>query len=200
VVRGLLGAPDQSCNKSAIPPPNQPNLVICEEVRLNGATEDYIAGNVFWKRAGQQEAALAGADIEFPPTSVEIKADWIQLSTIGLDCSHLPLTPTQSVHIETISGNCFALAGMHLISKLLNNWIWATFEPQNRTTNPNRCEVLGCTDFFGSKPPRTNGANAELTARLSKLMAAANLAPEWKNYRLDGVQIFFTDGRNPTDW
>jgi hypothetical protein len=29
-------------------------------------------------------------------------------------------------------------------------------------------------------------------------MAAANLAPEWKNYRLDGVQIFFTDGLDPT--
>jgi len=198
VVRGRLGAPDQSCNKSANPPPNQPNLVICEEVRLNGATEDYIAGNSFWKRDGQQEAALAGADIVFPATSVEIKADWIQLYSIGLDCSQLPPTLTQSVHVETINGNCFALAGMHVISKLLDNWIWATFEPQNLATNPNRCKVLGCTDFFGSKPARTNGASTELTRRLSKLMAAANLAPEWRNYRLDGVQIFFTDGRNPT--
>ena len=42
-----------------------------------------------------------------------------------------------------INGNCFALAGMHLISKLLDKWIWATFEPQNNTTNPNRCVVLG---------------------------------------------------------
>jgi len=29
-------------------------------------------------------------------------------------------------------------------------------------------------------------------------MAAANLAPEWKNYRLDGVQILFTDDGKPT--
>ena len=198
VIPGLLGAPDQSCNKSASPPPNQPNLVICEEVRLNGATEDYIAGNSFWKRAGQQKAAVVGPVIEFPATSVEVKADWIQLSTIGFDCGDLPPALTQSVHVETINGACFALAGMHVISKLLNNWIWATFEPQNLTTNPNRCKVLGCTDSFGSKPARTNGANTELTARLSKLMAAANLAPEWKNYRLDGVQTFFTDGRSPT--
>jgi hypothetical protein len=198
VIPGLLGAPDQSCNKSASPPPNQPNLVICEEVRLNGAAEDYIAGNGFWKRAGQQKAALVGLDIEFPETSVEVKADWIQLSTIGLDCGHLPPALTQSVHVETINGACFALAGMHVVSKLLDNWIWATFEPQNLMTNPNRCTVLGCTDSFGSKPARTNGATTLLTARLSELMAAADLAPEWKNYRLDGVQIFFTDGRNPT--
>jgi hypothetical protein len=33
---------------------------------------------------------------------------------------------------------------------------------------------------------------------LSNLMTAANVAPEWRNYRLDGVQIFFTDDGNPT--
>ncbi len=198
VVPGLLGAPDQNCNKSGTPPSNQPNLVICEEVRENGATEDYIAGRTFWNRDAQQQAAAAHADIEFPAASVEIKADWIQLSTIGLDCNKLPPGFSQSVHVEMVNGNCFALAGMHFISKLLNNWIWATFEPQNLTTNPNRCKVLGCTDHFGSEPSQTNGANTQLTRRLSKLMAAANLAPEWKNYRLDGVQVFFTDDRKPT--
>lgn len=35
---GLLGGADQNCNKAGDPPPNQPNLVICEEVRLNGST------------------------------------------------------------------------------------------------------------------------------------------------------------------
>jgi hypothetical protein len=198
VVPGLLGAPDQNCNAAGDPPPNQEHLVICEEVRLNGATEDYIAGNSFWNRGGQQQAAITGANIQFPATSVEIKADWIQLSTIGFDCNNLPKALAQSIHVETINGNCFALAGIHVISKLLNNWIWATFEPQNLTTNPNRCKVLGCTDPFGSKPAQTNGANTHLTARLSNLMAAANLAPEWKNYRMDGVQILFTNGRNPT--
>ena len=45
VIEGLLGAPDQNCNKAGKPPANQPKLVICEEVRLNGAVEDYLAGN-----------------------------------------------------------------------------------------------------------------------------------------------------------
>jgi len=198
VVPGRLGAPDQNCNRAGSPPPNQPNLVICEEVRLNGATEDYIAGNGLWKRASQQQAAVSGANIQFPATSIEVKADWIQLASIGLDCSDLPAGFSETVHVEMINGNCFALAGIHVISKLLRNWIWATFEPQNLTTNPNRCKVLGCKDLFGSKPAQTNGTNTQLSPKLSNLMAAANLAPEWKNYRLDGVQIFFTDDRNPT--
>jgi hypothetical protein len=198
LIPGLLGAADQSCTKAKAPPPNQPNLVICEEARMNGATEDYIAGRKLWNRGGQTQAALASTDIQFPAASLELKADWIQLSTIGVDCSNIPPGFSQSVHVETINGNCFALAGIAIMSKLLDNWIWATFEPQNLITNPNRCSVLGCTDTFGSTPARTRGANTQLTPRLSSLMEAANLSPEWKNYRLDGVQTRFTDGKNPT--
>lgn len=198
VVPGLLGGADQNCNKSGTPPPNQPNLTICEEVRLNGSTEDYIAGTNIWNRAGQAQLAAAGANIQFPAPSVEIKADWIQLSSIGYTCSHLPASLTRSIHVETIQGDCYALAGMHLISKLTQNWIWATFEAQNSITNPNRCKELGCTDLFGSRPVQTYGAGTQLTQSLSNLMTAANLAPEWRNYRLDGVQILFTEGGQPT--
>ena len=90
-----------------------------------------------------------------------------------------------------MNGNCFALAGMHLISKLIDKWIWATFEPQNSITNPSRCKVLGCYDLFGSQPARSSGADTQLTPELAALMDAASLAPEWRNYRLDAVQIDF---------
>ncbi len=191
VVPGLLGAANENCNKASTPPTGQPNLMICEEVRLNGLTEDYIAGNDLWNRPGQAQTALYAEEIEFPAPAVEIKADWIELSSIGLNCKNLPPGFTKSIHVETVDGNCFGLAGMHLISKLLNQWIWATFEPQNLTTNPNRCKVLGCTDVFGSNPAVTHGANTNLTNRLTTLMYAADLAPEWFNYRLDGVQTGF---------
>jgi hypothetical protein len=198
IIPGLLGAPNQNCNKSQTPPSGQPNLVLCEEVRENGSTEDYIAGTNLWNRSGQKQAASAGRNIQFPRTSVEIKADWIELASINIDCNKLPSGFAQSIHVEMINGNCYALAGMHLISKLLDNWIWATFEAQFPTTNPNRCKVLGCTDYFGSNPAQTHGANTQLTTRLANLMTSANLAPEWKNYRLDGVQIFYTEDQKPT--
>jgi hypothetical protein len=192
IIKGLLGAPNEKCNQAAAPPPNQPKLVICEEVRLNGGAEDYIAGNNLWNRPGQAEkAAYYSPRIQFPAPAIEIKADWIDLTSIGLKCSRLPPGFTKSIHVETIDGNCFGLAGISLISKLLNQWIWTTFEPQNATTNPLRCRVLGCIDTFGSSPPATRGADTRLTAPLLELMNAALLAPEWKNYRLDGVQIGF---------
>ena len=190
-LKGLPGAPDTNCNKAGAPPPNQPNLIICEEVRENGATEDYIAGTNLWNRSGQQQAAANKDDIQFPRSAVEIKADWIELTSIGYDCNNLPPGFTDTIHVETINGGCFAMAGMHLISKLVDKWIWATFEPQNSITNPFRCQVLGCYDPFGSRPARSQGANTQLSPELAALMDAANLAPEWRNYRLDAVQTDF---------
>jgi len=198
-IQHLLGAPNTNCNPAGAPP--QPNtappdnsnpLFICEEVRENGATEDYIAGTGFWDRVNQAAAAKNGFDIQFPRPAVEIKADWIQVRTIGnhnFNCDNIGQTGL--IHVETVDGDCFALAGMHLISKLIDKWIWATFEPQNSVTNPFRCQVLGCNDSFGSKPNKSNGANTQLTSALKRLMDAAGLAPEWYNYRLDGVQTDF---------
>jgi hypothetical protein len=197
MVPGLLGAANENCNTAQAPPPSQPKLIICEEVRLNGSTQDYVTGTALWNRNGQKQIAASQGTIQFPRPSLEVKVDWIQLSTIGFDCANLPKSLTQSVHVETINGNCFAVAGMHLISKLSNQWIWATFEPQNLTTNPFRCQVLGCSDSFGSVPARTSGSFTALTPRLEQLMNDAQLAPEWQNYRLDGVQVKFVhpDGK-----
>jgi hypothetical protein len=195
-VPGLLGAADQNCNTAQAPPDNQKNLIICEEVRINGSQQDYITGTTMWNRNGQKQLAAARANIRFPKPSVEVKADWIQLSSIGFDCANLPASLRQSVHVETVNGNCFALVGIHLISKLIDQWIWATFEPQNLTTNPFRCKVLGCSDPFGSRPASTRGPFTALTPQLQGLMNDAGLASEWKNYRLDGVQIRFVDSDN----
>jgi hypothetical protein len=193
IVQGLLGAPDENCNKAGKPPPNQPNLVICEEVRLNGAAEDYLAGDNLWNRKGQATAAAFAEDIQFPAPAVEVKADWIELSSIGLaeNCGNLPAAFTQSIHVEMVDGHCFALAGLHLTSKLETQWIWATFEPQNKTTNPYRCVVLGCIDTFGSIPAMSVGASTQQTPGLASLMASAQLAQEWFNYRLNATQTGF---------
>ena len=53
--------------------------------------------------------------------------------TIGdhsFNCSNIGQTGL--IHVETVNGNCFALAGMHLISKLLDKSIWATFDHRIR--------------------------------------------------------------------
>jgi hypothetical protein len=171
---------DQNCNSAT-----WTGRTICEEARLNADTVQYVQTNNLITLAGQQQFVQAGKTFQFTPSSIEIKADWIQLAT----CAN----PPQGVHVETLNGKCYALGGIHLISKLIDKWVWATFEPQNTTTNPRRCQVLGCSDAWGATPAKTSGANTQLTAALAGLMKQANLAPEWANYRLDGVQVDFVD-------
>jgi hypothetical protein len=193
-LRALL-TPSTDCGTMRGPPPNViRNAIICEEARLNPDAATFVTSNNYQIRSGQTAAAQKGTDIEFPKPSIEVKVDWIPGTDFkpAFTCSN----PPQGVHVEEIDGTCYAMAGMHISSKLVNNWIWATFEPQSMLTNPLRCITFGnCNDPLGSNPATSSGGTAgftQLTPALQSLMTQANLAPEFLNYRLDGVQIDFT--------
>ncbi|MGA3294459.1 MAG: hypothetical protein ABSE45_10815 [Candidatus Acidiferrales bacterium] len=176
---------NQDCNSNT-----WSKRTICEEARLNPSAQNYVTANKLTTKQGQIQFAKAGKTFDFAKPGVEVKVDWIQLST----CTN----PPTGVHVENVNGTCYALGGMHLISKLIDKWIWATFEPQNNFTNPQRCVVLGCDDPWGSLPPKTSGSPTNRTPALVALMKSAGLAPEWGNYRLDGVQTEFVAGGKPT--
>lgn len=188
--------PTAQCNSMNGPPPNvKPNAIICEEARLNPEAQKFVFSNGYQIRPPQTKAAQQGTDIEFPSPAIEVKVDWIP----GTDFAP-PLTcdkPPQGVHVEMIAGICYAMAGMHISSKLLKDWIWVTFEPQSMLTNPLRCITFGpCEDPWGSNPSTSNGGPDGLTnqtAAVSALMKQANLSAEFSNYRLDGVQVKFTN-------
>jgi len=202
-LRALGANLSSPCPPMQGPPPNVvPNASVCEETRLNPEAQAFVVNNSYQIRPGQTSAAQKGADIEFPSPSVEIKVDWIPASDFNppFSCSQ----PPPGVHVETIDGTCYALAGMHISSKLLKNWLWATFEPQSMLTNPLRCITFGtCKDPWGSDPAiSSGGANGftKQTPALETLMKQANLSPEFLNYRLDGAQVDFmeADGKTAT--
>jgi len=180
------------------PPPNvKPGAIICEEARPSPESQQFVLSNGYQVRPGQTKAAKNGVDIQFPANGIEVKVDWVPGTDFNppFTCSN----PPKGVHVESIKGKngvvCYAMAGMHISSKLLKNWLWATFEPQNMTTNPLRCITFGaCKDPWGSTPPVSNGGASGFTSQnppLSGLMKQANLAPEFFNYRLDGAQTEF---------
>jgi hypothetical protein len=69
-------------------------------------------------------------------------------------------------------------------------------------TNPQRCMSFGpCNDSWGSNPATSNGGQGgftQPTQALQELMTRANLAKEFSNYRLDGVQTDFVVNNAPT--
>jgi hypothetical protein len=192
--RHALLAPNTNCGTMHGRPPNVVNTIICEEARLNPEAVGFLTSAGYQFRPAQTAAAQQQNDIEFPTPAIEVKVDWIPGTDFNppFTCSNPPI----GVHVETINGTCYAMAGIHISSKLLKNWLWATFEPQSMLTNPLRCITFGpCSDSWGSVPAVSRGSTngfTQPTPALRSLMTQANLAPEFLNYRLDGVQIDFT--------
>ena len=172
----------------------------CEEVYVNDAELAYIKapapGYSLTTHKGQAAYMKAGNTIDTPTDAIEIKVDWLPASSLAT-----PFTcdsPPVGVYVEQVDGECYAMAGIHLASKLYDNWLWATFEPQSDVTNPNRCrqDLFGeCTDNWGAAPATNgHGTTTQPTVALKTLLDAANIDSAFYNYRLTGVQTHFTDG------
>jgi hypothetical protein len=174
-----------------------------EETRRNKEAYNFIVANNLFKISGLQ--AAFGTTINFPAESIEVKANWYPVVS--------PTDPTKSgipgytgspanaanvYHVNVASdGKQYALVAMHVISKQVPNWTWATFEHKN---NPARCDIIGCKDPFGStvavvppNPMPSKGyADCQKTPALVALFAQAKIDPAYKNYCLKGSQTDFT--------
>jgi hypothetical protein len=170
------------------------NMAIGEEVRRNRASFDFIVQHNLYKKSGLK--AAFGTDISFPVGSIELKMMWGPIDQIpGVSPQDVP----KLFHVvETPSNGTWALQSMHIISKVVPNWTWATFEHE---LNPGRCDVLGCKDAFGAQtpyvPPNADAdkiyPDCAKSDALVKLLAKANIETVFANYCLKGSQADFTD-------
>lgn len=181
----------------AIPP--DPIAQGGEETRRNRAAFDFIVNNNLFKVSGLK--AAFGKTLSFPIDAIEVKANWIAVDNIPqftnnqVSVAQVP----QFYHVNADkTGAKWALVSMHVISKQVPNWTWATFE--NRF-NPARCDIIGCRDSFGAQtavvppqPTRRSGyPDCTKTAALSAMLASADIEPVYANYCLKGSQADFVD-------
>jgi hypothetical protein len=170
-------------------------LAHVEEIRMNKATFDYVALKHLWYKEGEMEVANCGKPINFPQDSIVVKAAWERLGcNIGRDPAKCA-DKTKGYHWQVDqSGNVYRLIGLHVISKTLPSWVWATWEHKDSwdpTQKDNEryppCNVVACHDSFGYP----DGPLHEPSDGLKNLMRG--LAPEWRNYRLHGTQVSAVD-------
>src|SRR5262249_18831288 len=142
--------------------------------------------------------AAFGKTLSFPVDSIEVKANWVQVSNIPAFTNNR-VTVAQVPQLYHVNrgndGNDYALVAMHVISKLVPNWTWATFEHQ---FNPKRCDIIGCRDAFGaqqavvqSNPSPQGYPPCAKTPALTAMLGAANIDPVYNNYCLKGSQVDF---------
>lgn len=126
-VRPLQNAPEISghCARSADGKP------LLYDVLMNEPTFEYIVDRQFYSRAGQinffndQNAPI----VEFPWDALEIKTVWLILDPKSPSVSRYYTINASFVDDKGVVQNVLVgLAGMHISSKAIPNWVWATFE------------------------------------------------------------------------
>ena len=159
-----------------------------EEVRRNPAAHNFIVCSKLNTKAGLKAAFAAGKPISFPMDSIEVKGFWIPVD------NNINAT---NAHVGTAGGQQFALVALHVISKQVPNWTWATFEHEK---NPGRCDYQGCFDKFGAtkhaelpkSPANGQYPACTKTTALKKLFTDAKLEAVYEHYCLKGSQTDFT--------
>jgi len=184
------------------------NAMFCEEVFVSPPEAIFVKNFALTTLLGQQTYGNEHTrTINFPGTglneirtdldSVEVKLDWVPASSFKKPTFACP-DPTNTLYTQTINGTCYALVGVHITSKVMPTWLWATFEPASKITNPNRCDpkLYGkCFDPWGttSSEPYGKGQTPQQSEELRQAMDTAHLHPAFRNYFLTGVQTQFVD-------
>ncbi|MBV8516621.1 MAG: hypothetical protein JO197_04380 [Acidobacteria bacterium] len=174
-----------------------------EEIHRNRATFDYVIQNNLWYTQGIAAFVAKGLPANFPTDSIEVKGNWNKIKESDKSKYHWNYDE---------QGNLWGLVAMHITSKALPNWFWATFE---WVDNPGRCDYIGCSDCFGYQPsfvpshtcPASGNCPANLVGQIYKepttitpgldsLFAKAGYSGAWlgeyRHYRLKGSMTNFT--------
>jgi hypothetical protein len=176
-----------------------PGATFCEQVFVNASEQNFVMQNGLITLTGQQAyGSKNGNAVTFPWDAIEVKSDWVPSTSYTGTTFSCP-DPTQKLYTQMYNGTCYALVGLHISSKVLPDWVWATFEPASDITNPNRCDpnlYSTCFDPWGttSSAPYGKGQTVPQSPQLQALMVAAGINPAFKNYYLTGAQWQFVDG------
>jgi hypothetical protein len=149
------------------------------EIRMNRRTFDFIRAHELYNLDGQLRAYAAGSAISFPYGAREIKAKW------------RPISPGESSRYQTTlvtladgTQRLYGLTALHIASKDLPNWFWATFEQvDNPTLADNEGWQLPSSDRFscGKDPADCNRAPQDIGVE----------GTVWQYYRLRGTLTAF---------
>jgi hypothetical protein len=176
-----------------------------EDVHRNQAAHDYIVQNNLYKYTGLQAFyGKTGAEaINFPVDSIEVKTNWVKVSDLAACTTYTGTAQDAGKYFyvtKEAGGIPYALVAMHVISKAVPNWTWATFESQY---NPSRCDILGCRDTFGATVPWVAPAAQPAqgypacakTPALQAMFTAAGITGDspFNYYCLKGTQTDFVD-------
>lgn len=154
------------------------------EIRMNRAAFEYIRAHELYNLDGQRRIAALHQAVNFPPQAIEVKAKWRPIRADEGSRYH-----TVQVRLADGTVRLYGLTALHLVSKVLPAWFWATFE---HVDNPSLADGEGwqlpSNDRFSC---RGEAADCNREPRGIGLEGTV-----WRNYRLRGTLTRFADAAN----
>ena len=151
------------------------------EIHMNRAGYDYIRGRGLYNLAGQLRVVSNNQAVSFPADTKEVKAKW-RVITEAQRSRYYTLT----VRLADGSQRLYGLTALHLVTKDLPTWFWATFEHADNPQLPGNdgWQAASHDEFAcGSAEPACNRAPRGLGLE----------GTVWENYRLRGTLTSFVD-------
>jgi hypothetical protein len=162
------------------------------ETRLNQAAFEFLRSKKLYNADEQIKLFTSGqVTIEFPLAAKEIKAQWREISSADKPRYHW---------VEVKSGaatKLYGLTALHITTKDLPNWLWATFEHIDNKLSQANGGRPGNEGWLLPSRDRFACANPPYDCELSPAGIGLQ-GTKWENYRLRGTQIDFVDSRGKT--
>lgn len=146
------------------------------EIRINRTAYLHIRDNELYNRDVLTALAAQGkaASLDLPPETKEIKARWLEIEEADKPRFHW-------VEFENENGTrqTWGLTALHISTKDLPNWFWATFEHIDTSEDwvNDSVDAWSCPD----NPVNCSAVPDEIKGT------------KWENYRLRGTQVNFID-------
>jgi hypothetical protein len=151
------------------------------EIRLNRAEYAYIRARELYDLDGQLRILARHAAPHFPSAATAIKARWRPIRAEDQSRYH-----SLQVHLPDGSTRLYGLTALHLVTKDLPHWFWATFEQVDNPSQPDADGwQLPSNDQFACRgvSPDCNRAPAGIGLE----------GTVWQYYRLRGTLTRFID-------
>jgi len=153
------------------------------EIRMNLPAFEFVRARQLYNIEGQLRSFDSGQPVQFPYGAREVKAKWRPITQAERGRYH-----TLSVRHAGGSAKLYGLTALHIASKDLPHWFWATFEHvDNPQLADNEGWRLRSRDVFAC----------------GRVAADCNQAPRgiglegtvWQYYRLRGTLTSYTDAQ-----
>jgi hypothetical protein len=147
---------------------------------MNRTAFEFIRGRQLYTVEGQLRAAARGA-VTFPSWAREVKAKWRPI-----DAAEAARYHTVTITLADGTRRLFGLTALHIVSKDLPQWFWATFEQVDNPGLPNaEGWQLASRDRFACRGMADDCNRAPTAVGLEDTV--------WRYYRLRGTMTGYLD-------